>query len=99
MSTYDDAGRQIFWSWDQATGSAGVVPGPSSVFHAFSVEVSRRRALSLCGREMLAYSVPANIEDLRFDSVRVPICRPCSDAAGTTAAFRLAKARFARKGS
>lgn len=105
MSTYDAEGKEIFWGWDQLTqrvpakSMGWVMPGPTSVFHAFTLEVNRRRIATLCGREMLTYSVPGTIEDLRSDSVSIPICRACAEVSGTAHVFKLIRARFARKGA
>lgn len=105
MSTYDSKGQEIFWGWDQLTqrvpakSMGWVMPGPKSVFHAFVLEVNRRRITTLCGHEMLTYSVPGNIEDLLSDSFSIPICRACAEASDTAHVFKLIGARFARKGA
>jgi len=101
MSTYDDSGREVFWGWDTAGDIGLQVPGSDAVSHAFDVKVSRRRATSRCGLEMLTYAWPAEVEYLRFDSYRIPVCRECAEAVGgnVLAALKQVKARFTRKRS
>lgn len=96
MSTYDRQGREVFWGWDQHTDLGYRIPGPGAVLHVFRSPVNRRRALTLCGQEMLTYSFPSQFEDIRFDSHRIPVCPACAEASDTARILKLLGASFAR---